>query len=647
MFKIRHLLLGKPRDPMQGKTRKNIALIALFAWIGLGADGLSSSSYGPEEAFKALGTHTYLAIYLAILTAITVFLISFAYNQVIQLFPNGGGGYKTASKLIGPRAGLVSGSALIIDYTLTIAISVAAGTDALFSLIPATYQPYKLIVEPLILLLLLVINLRGAKESIKVLMVIFLGFFVTHAIVIIAGIIMHDNFLGAVAHNAIHETGQSIKTDGFILVAALFLRAYSLGGGTYTGLEAVSNNVNILVEPRVKTGRVTMFYMAFSLSFVAGGIILLYLLWHVHPEAGQTLNAIAFRSVLVHWPFHHAVLMILLFLEAGLLFMAANTGFLAGPAVLANMSLDSWVPHRFGILSSRLVTQNGVIFFALAAMLVLLGTDGRVEYIVVLYSMNVFLTFSMSLLGLTIYWWTHRKKEKRWYTKLFLSVVALIVCVSILFITLITKLTMGGWVTVVVTSLTVACGLFIKRHYKKFRRLKIKLNLELHIPLVTKEGPTPSIDPKKPTAVFLVKEIGAAMHSLLWVVQTFPDHFHNFVFISFGEVDRGSYDSEASLKQLEEQTDGVLSYLVKYSQLNGIAAESYRSFGTDVVEEVMMLSEEVNKKYEDTLYFASKYVYSSETWLTRLLHSDIGSLVQRRLQAMGGKMLILPLKLDI
>ena len=136
--RLRTLVIGAPLDPLSQSTRQHIALAAFLAWVGLGADGLSSSAYGPEEAFRALGTHTQLGLYLALATAATVFIISLAYNQVIELFPTGGGGYRVATSLIGPRAGLVSGAALIVDYVLTIAISVASGVDALFSLLPAT-----------------------------------------------------------------------------------------------------------------------------------------------------------------------------------------------------------------------------------------------------------------------------------------------------------------------------------------------------------------------------------------------------------------------------------------------------------------------------------------------------------------------------
>src|SRR5204862_2255423 len=153
--KLRDLVIGAPLDPLSQKTRQHIALIAFLAWVGLGADGLSSSAYGPEEAFRALEAHTHLGLFMAIATAATVFIISLAYNQVIELFPTGGGGYRVATSLIGPRAGLVSGAALIVDYVLTIAISVASGVDALFRLLPATVGFYQsgndLVLVPLLL----------------------------------------------------------------------------------------------------------------------------------------------------------------------------------------------------------------------------------------------------------------------------------------------------------------------------------------------------------------------------------------------------------------------------------------------------------------------------------------------------------------
>src|SRR6476661_2944767 len=384
--KLRRVVIGAPLDPLNQTTRQHIALAAFIAWVGLGADGLSSSAYGPEEAFRALGAHTHLGLFMALATAATVFVIALAYNQVIELFPTGGGGYRVATSLIGPRAGLVSGAALIVDYVLTIAISVASGVDALFSLLPATVGHFKLATELLLVAVLLVLNMRGMKESIRLLLPIFVGFCITHLLLIVYGVLGHSQGLTLVVPDALAESKKLVHDIGWVAALSLFLRAYSLGGGTYTGIEAVSNNVQTLREPVVRTGKLTMFYMAISLAFTAGGIILLYLLWRAAPVEGQTLNAVVFGSIIdslgLSPGVNQAALLLVLLFEAGLLFVAANTGFLGGPAVLSNMAADSWLPHQFRHLSTRLVTQNGIVIMGLAALGVLLWSGGKVDLLV-------------------------------------------------------------------------------------------------------------------------------------------------------------------------------------------------------------------------------------------------------------------------
>ena len=236
--KIREILLGKPLDPMKSETRHSMALVAFLAWVGLGADGLSSSAYGPEETFRALGGHNELGLYLAFATAITVFIIALAYNQVIELFPTGGGGYRVATKLVGPYLGLISGCALILDYVLTIAISIASGVDALASFLPLGFQPYKLWAEAFFIGLLIVMNLRGLKEAIQILLPIFLGFVVTHLVLIVYGIVAHASYLPQLVPTTMASTSELAGNIGWTGVAAMLLLAYSQGGGTYTGLEA-------------------------------------------------------------------------------------------------------------------------------------------------------------------------------------------------------------------------------------------------------------------------------------------------------------------------------------------------------------------------------------------------------------------------
>ena len=174
----RRTIIGAKKNIEDPSIFHKIALIPVLAWIGLGADGVSSSSYGPPEAFVALGEHTYLAVFLALGTAFTVFVISYAYTRIIEHYPSGGGGYIVATHTISQRAGVISGSALLIDYMLTITVSIAACADAIFSFLPYSYQPYKLAVACLFIIILIEMNLRGVKESVMTLAPIFLVFIV-------------------------------------------------------------------------------------------------------------------------------------------------------------------------------------------------------------------------------------------------------------------------------------------------------------------------------------------------------------------------------------------------------------------------------------------------------------------------------------
>src|SRR5580704_11749605 len=188
--RLRALLFGPPKDVHDAHTFHSLSLVAMLAWVGLGADGLSSSAYGPDEAFRQLvkgGDHTSLAVGLALGTALTVFIISYAYSRIIEHFPSGGGGYVVATKLLGERFGVLSGSALLVDYVLTITTSVAAGGDAVFSMVPRSVmgasamavspddmgtwldpvQRIKVTIEVAGIVILTLLNIRGVKESVQ------------------------------------------------------------------------------------------------------------------------------------------------------------------------------------------------------------------------------------------------------------------------------------------------------------------------------------------------------------------------------------------------------------------------------------------------------------------------------------------------
>src|SRR6266542_3029361 len=196
--RIRRLLVGGPRDLRDQRLFHRLSLIPFLAWVGLGADGLSSSAYGPEEAFRTLGSHTYLAVGLAALMATTVLLISAAYRRIIEEFPSGGGGYVVASKLLGQRAGLVSGCALLVDYVLTISISVASGANAVFAFLPAWTQEAKFPSEVVVIIILIIMNLRGVKESVQVLTPIFIVFVLSHIVLIVGVVLSRASEAGAI-----------------------------------------------------------------------------------------------------------------------------------------------------------------------------------------------------------------------------------------------------------------------------------------------------------------------------------------------------------------------------------------------------------------------------------------------------------------
>ncbi|HYM30569.1 MAG TPA: APC family permease [Candidatus Cybelea sp.] len=648
--RVKEFVIGAPRNALARETRHNMALVSFLAWIGLGADGLSSANYGPEEAYIALGSSTHLALYLAAMTAITVFVIGLAYNQVIELFPSGGGGYKVSTALIGPKAGLVSGAALIVDYVLTISISIASGVDAIFSLLPLSWQIGKLPSEIAITFGLLILNLRGVKEPLKLLVPLFLGFLLTHGALIVYGIGVHAERIPELVPQTFSETHELVRHVGWIVFASILLRAFALGGGTYTGIEAVSNNVNMLKEPRVVTGRWTMVYMATSLAFTAAGLIILYLLWDIRPEAGQTLNAVTFHAILAHvfgdGAIPAVILLVVLTFAALLLFVGANTGFLGGPAVLANMGADRWVPHQFSQLSNRLVTQNGVLLMGLAAMAILVLTSGNVDVLVVLYSLNVFLTFSLCIFGLCVYWWGHRMQVNRAGRRLALAVLGFLVSAGILMVTLVEKFTEGAWMTVLITGLVIALCLVIRRHYDNTGKQLAKVDalFATATPAAPVDNPPP-LDPQAPTAVFLIgRSLGTGMHTLLASKRLFGGQFKNYVFISVGEVDSESFRAEELLAQMTKDVQQTLDQYVNYCHRRGIAATSFHRFGPDTVEELGKLADDVVKRFPNSVFFASKLLFEDDMPLSFLLHNQTALAMQKRLQSQGVPMVILPMK---
>ena len=649
--RIKNALLGETRNPLDPNIFHTLALTAFLAWVGLGADGLSSSCYGPEEAFHALGAHRYLALYLSVATAITIFVISASYSQLIELFPSGGGGYLVASKLLGSKIGVVSGTALVVDYVLTIAVSMASGTDAIFSFLPLGLQPYKLIVTIFLILFLITINMKGLKESIKFLLPIFLVFLLTHMVVVFYGIFRHVGDLPNLVVTTKDKTLTDIQTLGFFPVLYIFMRAFSMGGGTFTGIETVSNGMQALKEPRVHTGHRTMLYMSISLAFMAGGIILSYLLNQTYPKAGQTLNATLVQDLINSWNLGsnylgYAFWLIVLLSEGALLFVAAQSGFVAGPRVLANMAVDNWVPRQFSHLSDRLVIKNGIYIMGLSSIAILLIAKGKVSFLIVLYSINVFITFSLAQLGMCNHWWRVRKQDKRWSKKIGINFVGLIVTASILIVTLSIKFFEGGWLTVLITGSFVIACLMINKHYNWVECCLRSLDdILLSLPTPAMPAEKPYRNTQAPTAVLLVSAYsGLGIHSLLSIQKLFPNYYKNFIFISAGVIDSNRFKGVEELAQLQKSVETMLGQYVDLATRFGFHAELRCRFGIDRLDELEALCQDVSKEFPHSVFFAGKLIFQQENWLNRFLHNQAALATQRRLQYQGLQMVVLPIR---
>ncbi|MEX0879283.1 MAG: APC family permease [Thermoanaerobaculia bacterium] len=647
---IKTILVGKARDPRDPRVFHSITLAAFLAWVGLGADGLSSSSYGPEEAFKALGEHAYLAVWLALMTAVTVCIISLAYSKVIELFPAGGGGYVVATKLLGGRLGLVSGCALVVDYVLTIAISVASGCDQIFSLLPPSMQSWKFHAEVVMMFVLIVLNLRGVKESIQVLVPIFLLFIGTHALLILSTLFGHLVQLPTIFSEASRETSATASQLGWFGLLMIIMRAYSLGGGTYTGIEAVSNSVQVLREPRVGNAKRTMLYMALSLSFTAGGIILGYLLVGARPHPSRTMNAVFAHTVFDDWTLAGLrvgpVLVALTLVSAGaLLFVAAQTGFLAGPRVLANMAVDSWIPRRFAQLSDRLVANNGVWLMGLAALATVFYTHGSVSRLVVMYSINVFLTFSLTLSGMVRHWILHRGAEG-WKANLALHLIGLVLCLVILVITVFEKFDEGGWLTVAVTSSFVAVAFLIRRHYARVRDAMRRIDdTLLQVPVRAHAPVEEKVSTDEPLAVVLVNGFtGMGIHTSLSIQNLFPRQFKNYLFVSVGVIDSENFKGIAEVEALKRKTEEDLQKYVDFARRLGFRAEYRYEIGTEAVESAVALCEEIQKEHPRSIFFLGQLVFENDKFYHRFLHNETAFAIQRRLQFAGLQAIVLPIR---
>jgi hypothetical protein len=428
------------------------------------------------------------------------------------------------------------------------------------------------------------------------------------------------------------------------------MRAYCIGGGTYTGIEAVSTATGVLREPVERTGRNTMIAMAVSLAVTASGLIICYLLYHVEHQPGRTLNATLIEAVSRDWTLGgisigRPFMITALLAEGALLFVASQSGFVAGPRVLAAMAVDGWVPRMFAYLSDQLVTQHGIIFMGVMSLLMVLVTGGNVKVLVILYSVNVFIGFTLSLAGLSRHWWKSRGAVPGWRSKLALGLVGFALTSTVLAFNLIVKFTHGAWVTVLLTGGFILLCLRVRAHYTKVARHLKDLdstlaNLPPSLLHPPKAGPV-----KNGPAIMLVGRYGGlGVHCLLTVLRLYRELHDRYIFISVGEIDSSRFKGKDAVKQLEESTAAQLEKYLRLARSLGLDAEIRYELATDPIPALEKICLDAGRGNPHSIVYAGQLVFQTENTLSRFLHNQAAYTLQRRLVFQGQQMMILPIR---
>lgn len=399
---LKRILIGKPLKTLDESGQ---ALTKFKALALLSSDALSSIAYGTEEILSVLivlsAAATWYSIPIAGIVLVLLFAITVSYRQIIKAYPSGGGAYVVASKNWGTSAGLVAGGSLLVDYMLTVAVSVTSGTEAITSAIPAL-QKYHIAIAVLIVLGIMALNLRGLRESASFLTIPVYLFIVVISLMIVVG--LYNIATGQVAYHAASAVGSAVHGMTFVI----FLRALSSGSSSLTGVEAISNAVPNFKKPRRKNAAGTLAIMSLILASFFAGITFLAYYSGITPSSSQTVLSQIGVTIFGHGIFYY----ILQLSTALILAVAANTGFSAFPMLAYNLAKDKFMPHAYMDRGDRLGYSNGIISLAAGAIVLILIFGGQTGLLIPLYAIGVFVPFTLSQSGMIVHW--KREGGKKW-----------------------------------------------------------------------------------------------------------------------------------------------------------------------------------------------------------------------------------------
>jgi len=461
--RLKRILVGSPLHSTelheQRLTKK--AALTVFA-----SDNLSSAAYATEEILLVLmlaGTaalHSVIPVATAIATLLIIVVLSYA--QLIHAYPSGGGAYTVAKENLGITAGLVAAAALLIDYVLTVAVSVAAGVAAITSAFPSLFE-HRIAVGVLAIVLVLMANLRGVRESARAFALpVYTFIFVTFLMVLVG---LYRHFVEGVTIPPPPLTSAHPEIFGIVLL----LRAFSQGCTALTGVEAVSNGVQAFEKPVARNAQITLYIMAAILGGMFMGISYTAFEFGVIPNNADTVLSQMARVAFGNASFLYYLMQ---FSTMAILILAANTCFAGFPRLASILATDKFVPRQLANLGDRLVFSNGIVMLGALATALIIGFQGDVHKLLPLYAIGVFLSFTLSQTGLVIHWMRHAEPGRGW--RLALNALGALITFVVLLIITYFKFHEGAWLIVI--AVPVIMGLFwaTRRHYF---RAKMQLSL--------------------------------------------------------------------------------------------------------------------------------------------------------------------------
>jgi len=451
-----NLLIGRPLRTSEASKEQITPVEGLSA---LSLDALTSVAYGPEAIIVVLaiagGGALHIVLPITVAIVILLAILVFSYRQVIDAYPGGGGAYAVSRANLGPRASLVAGASLIVDYTLTVAVSIAAGVGALTSAFPSlTSATVPLCLGFLALVTLM--NLRGLGEAARAFLLPTMLFILGLLAIIAVGLI-HPLALHA------RQPGHSLlSTHGLQAVSLLLiLKAFSSGCSALTGIEAIANGVPLFKEPRVVRAKRTELMLGVILGLMLLGLAVLARRWHIGPRSTQTvLSQIMGEAVGRHWAYYVVSLTITVVLA-----LAANTSFGGLPILASLLARDDYLPHLFSLRGDRQVFANGIWVLAALSAGLLIAVGGNTNEMIPLFAIGVFTGFTLSQAGLVVHWW--RTRPPRWSSRATINGFGAVVTALATVIFLVSKFAQGAWVVVVAVPTFVFLFTRIHAYYKR------------------------------------------------------------------------------------------------------------------------------------------------------------------------------------